>query len=412
MKMILRGQLVFAPRLGVLETWPGGCLILEDGVVQDIVSAPPSADLPVEDYKDCLIIPSFADLHLHAPQFPMLGLGMDRPLLEWLAAYTFKTEARFGDTAYARRISCHLAKTLLRYGTTRAALFSSWHTDSTLVLMEELENAGITGYVGKVNMDRNSGEAEENTAASISETERWLDGCRFPHIQPILTPRFTPACTNELMAYLGALAETRKLPIQSHLSENIGEIAWVRKLHPDCGQYWETYHKYGLWRRGTLMAHCVYSDPQEQEAMAAHGIWAVHCPTSNNNLCSGQAPVRELLRRGIPVALGSDIAGGDTLSMSRVAVEAIRTSKVRYMQSGEAFLTVPEAFYLATTAGHQYFGGGAFTIGKPLHALVVDDKPLPEPARLLSLEERLERVLYLFDQVSLRAVYSEGCNIL
>ena len=411
MTTILHGNIIHSPVFGTLETIPGGYLVLEDGVLLEILPVLPERyrDCPVEDYGDGLIMPSFADLHLHAPQYPMLGMGMDLPLLDWLDTYTFRTEARFEDTDYARRVYRALARDLIENGTTRVAMFSSRHTDATLILMEELERAGVTGYVGKVNMDRNSGPAQETTEESLTETLRWLENCNFRHIKPILTPRFTPSCTDGLMAALGKLATERELPVQSHLSENLGEIAWVRELHPDCGQYWETYQKYGLWKSGTLMAHCVHSDAREQEAMAEAGVWAVHCAASNVNICSGTAPVRELLDRGVNVALGSDIAGGDQLAMNQVIVQSIRSSKVKQMETGAAFLTVPEAYYLGSTAGHRYFGGAAgFQPGYSLHAVVVDDSAMPEPARELTLAERFERAIYLMDRRHIRAVYSEG----
>ncbi len=408
---ILRGNLIHTPAFGALETIPGGCLVLEDGIIEGIYSTLPEryAACPVTDYGSALIMPSFADLHLHAPQYPMLGMGMDLPLLDWLNAYTFRTEARFADSDFARRTYRKLARDLISSGTTRVSVFASRHTEATLILMEELERVGIAGYVGKVNMDRNSGPAQEETAQSISETLRWLENCRFALVKPILTPRFTPSCTDGLLADLGKLAVERNLPVQSHLSENTGEIAWVRELHPDCAQYWESYAKYGLWKDRTLMAHCVHSDRREQEAMASAGVWAVHCAASNVNLCSGTAPVRELLDRGIQVALGSDIAGGDQLAMNQVVVTSIRASKWKQMEMGAPFLTVPEAYYLGSAAGHRYFGGGAgLETGHPLHAVVVDDSDMPEPARELSLTERFERAVYLMDRRHIRAVYSEG----
>ena len=233
----------------------------------------------------------------------------------------------------------------------------------------------------------------------------------FRSVQPILTPRFTPSCTDGLLEALGKLAAERHLPVQSHLSENAGEISWVKELHPECGQYWETYAKYGLWKPGTLMAHCVHSDTREQAAMQKSGVWAVHCAASNLNLCSGTAPVRALLDRGVNVALGSDIAGGDQLAMNQVIAMSIRASKIRQMETGDPFLTVPEAFYLGTTAGHRYFGSAPFQAGAPLHAIVVDDGAMPLPTRELSLTERLERAVYLMEKRHIRAVYSEGRKV-
>ena len=294
MTQVLRGNIIHAPKMGELSILEHGCLVLEDGVIQAVCS-----DLPRElegaelrDYGDRLLMQSFVDMHLHAPQYPMLGMGMDLPLLDWLNAYAFPTEARFAEPDYARTVYRQLAGELASHGTTRVCMFSSLHTDATLILMDELEKAGITGYVGKVNMDRNGapGVLEETTEESMRETLRWLDACQdLRHIKPILTPRFTPSCTNELMAFLGKLAAERGLPVQSHLSENGAEMDWVRQLHPDCSQYWETYKKYGLWNDRTVMAHCVWSDERERQAMKDAGGTVVHCADSNQNLCSGVA---------------------------------------------------------------------------------------------------------------------------
>ncbi|MCH5294268.1 MAG: amidohydrolase family protein, partial [Treponema sp.] len=171
-------NLVFSPRLGELTTLAHGALLLEDdGTVRDVLAAPPeSCDAEVTDCGDMLVMPSFVDMHLHAPQYPMLGMGMDLPLIDWLNTYAFSTEARFADTDYARRVYRRLARDLITGGTTRVCVFSSLHTDATLILMEELERAGVTGYAGKVNMDRNSGDVlRETTEESKRETLRWLD---------------------------------------------------------------------------------------------------------------------------------------------------------------------------------------------------------------------------------------------
>ena len=157
MTTILKGNIVSAPVCGRLDVTEHGYLIAENGVITGVYPVLPEqyAGASVEDYGDCLIVQSFADLHLHAPQYPMLGMGMDLPLLDWLNAYAFPTEARFAEPDYARAVYRQLAGELVSHGTTRVCMFSSLHTDATLILMDELEKAGITGYVGKVNMDRN-----------------------------------------------------------------------------------------------------------------------------------------------------------------------------------------------------------------------------------------------------------------
>lgn len=415
---ILKGNIVHAPQLGKLETIEHGSIVLQDdGTISGIFPTTPnvSAD-EVIDYGDRLIMQSFVDMHLHAPQYPMLGMGMDLPLIDWLNTYVFKTEARFSDIEYARRIYHKLAKELITNGTTRVCMFSSLHTDATLILMEELERAGVTGYVGKVNMDRNGGEnLQETTEESKRETLRWLDACSdFKYIKPIITPRFTPSCTDELMDWLGKLADERNLYVQSHLSENKEEGEWVRELHPDCSQYWQTYAKYGLWKDHTIMAHCVHSDKSECEAMRDAGVVVAHCADSNINLCSGVAPIREMLNMGVWVTLGSDIAGGAQLPVYKLMTMSIRASKIKHIESGwsEDFLTVPEAYYLGTTSSHRYFGAGAgLAVGDKLHAIVVDDSDFTEATHPLSLSERLERAVYMMNPNSISAVWSEGRKV-
>ncbi len=414
----LKGNIVHAPACGKIETFADGCIVLDDdGTIRDVLRAlPQGADGEIIDYGGQLVMQSFADMHLHAPQYPMLGMGMDLPLIEWLNTYTFKTEARFADLDYARRIYRKLADDLITGGTTRVVMFSSMHTDATLILMEELERAGVTGFVGKVNMDRNGGEnLQETTEESKRETLRWLDACGgFKSVRPILTPRFTPSCTDELMAWLGRLAQERGLYVQSHLSENTGEVAWVRELHPDCAQYWETYDKYGLWKDHTVMAHCVHSDEREREAMRRHNVVTAHCAGSNINICSGVAPVRAMLDEGNWVTLGSDIAGGALLAMNKVTTMSIRASKFRHMmtEGRERFLTVSEGYYLGTSSGHRYFGDrDGFAVGNRLHAIVVNDALFTEPTRELTLSERFERAVYQMEKPSITAVWSDGRRV-
>lgn len=411
---VLKGNFIDAPALGELRIVEQGYLVLRDGAVAGLYDRLPEeyAACGVTDYGESLVMQSFADLHLHGPQYPMRGMGMDLPLLDWLNTYTFKTEAAFSDPDFAREAYRALARELIEYGTTRVCMFSSLHTDATLILMEELEQAGVTGYVGKVNMDRNGiPELQETTEESKRETLRWLEACGdFTHLKPVLTPRFTPSCTDELMSFLGKLAAERNLPVQSHLSENTAELAWVHELHPDCPQYWETYAKYGMWNDRTVMAHCVWSDQREQAAMARASVVVAHCPDSNVNLCSGTTPVRQMLTAGVQVALGSDVAGGALLHMHDVVTAAIRASKYKRIETGFAadFLSVAEGYYLGTTAGHRWFGGGdGFALGKPLHALVINDSALVS-ARPLTVRERFERSLYLRQSHAVTAVWSEG----
>lgn len=413
---ILKGNIISAPSLGKLEITEKGYLVAVNGSIEGVYQTlpPQFQNAAVEDHGNGLILQAFTDLHLHAPQYPMVGMGMDLPLLQWLNAYTFPMEAKFQDAVFARKIYRKLASELAENGTTRVCMFSSMHREATLILMEELENAGICGYVGKVNMDRNGSPIlQETTEESIEETLLWLEQCsKFKNVHPIITPRFTPACSPELLQALGEIAAQYQLPVQSHLSENQEEIEWVASLHPECSGYWETYAKYGLWNHRTLMAHCVWSDKAERKAMRDGGITVVHCPDSNQNVLSGIAPVRQMLQEGLKVGLGTDIAGGDHISMFDAAAAAIRASKARRILDNwqTDFLTVAEGWYLATSAGAEFFGEKpGFAAGNSLHAIVITDDALPDPG--LTVQERFERCVYRRQKDAIRTVYSNGKKI-
>lgn len=416
---VIKGNIVSTSSFGELTILENGFIGLQEtgeiAFVTDRLTAA-QKQLPLVDYGDRLILHSFVDMHLHAPQYPMLGMGMDLSLLDWLNTYTFQMEARFADADYAREVYRKLAADLISWGTTRVVMFSSLHTEATWILMEELEKAGVTGYVGKVNMDRNGGnKLQETTEESKEETLRWLEGCkRFRYVKPIITPRFTPSCTDELMTWLGDLAQERQLYIQSHMNENLEEIQLVKELVPDCDRYWQTYAKHQMWKDHTVMAHCVHIDQEEIAALKEANVVVAHCADSNINICSGIAPVRQLVKEGVWVTLGSDIAGGAQLSMAEVITMTIRSSKILAMQKGESsdFLSVAEGYYLGTVSGHKYFGAGeGFCVGDAFHAIVVDDSDRVSLGREISVKERFERVIYRMKKENIVAVYSEGRNV-
>ena len=403
--LILKGNILYTPDPSTFVSIQQGYIIAVDGVVVHCGESIPTvyAEYDVVDYGDNLIIPGFVDTHAHAPQYCNRGLGMDKDLLPWLETYTFPEEAKFSDPDYARLVYGAFVHDLWRNGTTRSILFGTIHKDSTLVLMELLQKAGLSAYVGKVNMDRNSPEfLIEETKQSLLDTKAWLDGAaQFdPLVKPIITPRFVPSCTSELMTGLAKLAKEYNVPVQSHLSENHGEIDWVASLHPESSNYTDVYYEHHLMGTvPTVMAHCIHLSDVEMDRMAETQTMVSHCPYSNVNLSSGIAPIRKLFERNIPIGLGSDISGGHIVSMAKVLTEAIGLSKMKWAEVDPNYapLTLSEAFYMATKGGGQFFGHvGSFENGCELDALIIDDTSLFDPNER-SLEERLERWLYVGD---------------
>ena len=415
-RFIIKGDIIFTKSAECFETAADSFVLCEEGICSGVCSSVPDGwkDVPVTDYSGCLVMPGFVDLHAHAPQFSFSGMGMDLQLLDWLNTYTFPAEAKYSDIHYAKKMYSFFAGKLLDSETTRAVLFGTIHTDSDILLADLLEKTGLKIMLGKVNMNRNSiPELTETTEKSLSETERFITALKnYKNVQPVITPRFVPSCTVELMEGLASIAKKHSLPIQSHLDENAGEIAWVKELHPECSSYTDVYEKYGLLNGKTIMAHCVHVNDDEQKTLKAEGAFIAHCAQSNTNLVSGVAPSVHYLEDGQKIGLGTDYAGGTTLSMFRAASDAIRASKLRlYFTKKDRALKVSEAFFMATKGGGSYFGKvGSFEKGYAFDALVIDDSSLGVE-RSFSPEQRVERMLYLADDRNIKAKFVDGRKV-
>lgn len=417
----LKGDICFNKDPHTWETAENAYVICQDGECKGVFQELPEAyqGIPVTDYGDKLIIPGLMDLHLHAPQYAIRALGMDLELIEWLDTHAFKAESAYADLEYADKAYDMFVETMVNGATTRLCTFGTLHKEATLLLMDKLEQAGFHGFVGKVNMDRNSPEylCEADAKASLEATEEFIIEAqnRFKHIKPVITPRFTPSCTDKLMEGLGALQAKYGIPAQSHLSENLSEIEWVKELCPGTSCYGDAYDQFGLFGSNgpSIMAHCVHSGDVEQQMMLDRGTFVAHCPQSNSDLASGIAPIRQYLNKGIKVGLGSDVAGGHSYSIFEEMKEAIQVSKLRWRLVDQSLepLTVQEAFYLGTKGGGEFFGKvGSLEDGYRFDAVIIDDSTITYP-RKLTIEERVERLIYLAQDSHVYAKYIDGVKV-
>ena len=412
---IYRANIIHTPESNRFEVVPHGYIAVDNGKVEGIYRELPDrlTDCPVTDWGDRLLIPAMNDMHVHAPQYRNQGLAMDEELLPWLQNYTFPEELKYADTAYAERMYRRFVRDLWRHGTMRVVAFASVHLESTFLLMHLLDKAGMGGLVGKVNMNRNCPEGlQERVDDALKACDVLVEayGKEDSLVRPIVTPRFIPSCTPEMLQACGDMARRYNLPVQSHLSENHGEIAWVKELEPESRHYADAYDRYGLFgQTPTVMAHCVWSDGDELELMRQRGIMVAHCPTSNLNIASGIAPIRRFLDAGIPVGLGSDVSGGHDFSIFRMMVYAVQMSKLLYQRDKScAFLTLSEAFWMATKSAGRFFGKvGSFEPDYDFDALVIDDSDLLVDDGY-TLLQRLERFVYVGDDRHIVARYCQG----
>ena len=436
---VIKGDICYSTSPQEVSCTQNGYLVCVDGKSAGVFGELPQsyAELPLVDCAGQLVVPGMSDIHVHAPQYAFRGLGMDLELLDWLNTHTFPEEAKYADLAYAGDAYEIFADDLRHSATTRAVVFGTLHVPATELLMDMLEESGLATMVGKVNMDRNGApELQEKSAqASAQDTRQWLEEIkgRYDHTYPILTPRFTPSCTDELMTELGKIQREYHLPVQSHLSENFGEIAWVKELCPTSRFYGDAYDMFGLFGTKpaaneevsnpasassntcpTIMAHCVHSTDEEIQMIKDQGVYIAHCPESNTDIASGIAPIRRYLDMGLHVGLGTDVAGGFSLSMFRAIADAIQVSKLRWrlMDQTQAPVTLEEAFYMATIGGGSFFGKvGSFEKGYEFDAMILDDSNIRHPQEI-STRDRLERLVYLSDDRNLVGKYVQGRKVI
>ena len=423
MNFILKGNICYSENLTDVKYHENSYLICENSISKGVFSQIPEkySSFPLTDYKNAVIIPGLCDLHIHAPQYTYRGLGMDLELLDWLNTYTFPEESKYFDLDYADKAYTNFTDDLKNSATSRACVFATIHVPATIKLMEKLEQSGLVTYVGKVNMDRNSPDIlrEQSAEKSFEDTKTWLANVenKFKNTYPIITPRFIPTCSDELMQKLKILQVKHNLPVQSHLSESLGEIEWVRQLAPYAGTYGAAYNNFGLFGGDaafTIMAHCVWSKDEEEDMLKDNGVFVAHCPQSNTNICSGIAPIRRFLKKGIRVGLGTDVAGGCHTSIFRAMNDAISVSKLywRLVDNDHVPLTVEEAFYLGTLGGGEFFGKvGSFEEGYEFDAVVIDDANITK-GKDFSLEDRLARIVYLSTEQNIKSKYVRGEKVL
>ncbi|KAI1100159.1 guanine deaminase [Jackrogersella minutella] len=357
------------------------------------------------------LIPGFVDTHNHAPQWAQRGLGQSMHILDWLDQVTFPNEARFRDPAYARRVYSRCVDGFLKQGITTASYYGSLHAEATNILADICLEKGQRALVGKCNMNRNAPEyyRDASVEASLEGTEQCIRHIR--GIDPegkllkhVLTPRFAISCDPDLLDGLGRLAAANPdLPIQTHFNEAAQEMAFTKQLFPQFGgSEADLYEHYGLLNERSILAHCCHMTDYEMRRLEELGCGVAHCPVSNMTVGGGfmAAPVRDFLRHGIKVGLGTDSGGGFSSSILDAMRQALVASNAREVMSKgiDKGLDIEELFYLATLGGAEVCNLeariGNFEPGKEFDALVID----AHASGVMTMLEDEDSVRTMFDK--------------
>lgn len=402
-----RGRILTpVPRPGVLvpelRFLPDGVItVAPDGRIASVEPFSEGSPRPVLDLHPRLLVPGFADAHVHFPQHRAVGSATG-PLLEWLDRTVFPEEMRFSDEAYARAVAADFFGRMRGYGTTTAGIYASSSPVATRVAFESAE--GMLAQIGLVLMDRGAPEglvvprerAMEDLAGLLAFASDRRD------LRLAVTPRFALSCSRELMRDAARFAARHGLFVQTHLSENDGEIAATRAAFPEAPDYFGVYEAAGLAGERSLFAHAIHLGPREWEHIARSRSCLVHCPDSNLFLGSGRMRLREALRRGIRVALGSDVAAGRTLDMRRIAASAYDTALAEREP-----VSPDELFSLATWCGAEALGfgeiTGALTPGRRADFLAIDVPEFVKP-----LADVLGHTLFASDSTPVARTFVAG----
>jgi len=377
-KTIYKANLLNPVARDRVDAYSPGYLVVSGNSIEELSREDPRPRIKSAEFVDLdhnTIVPGFVDTHVHLPQFAIMGVGSGE-LLNWLNNYTYPEEARFADPEYANRIATQFFDGLLANGTTTAVIYSSVHEQATDIAFLIAKLTGIRAFIGKAMMDRNSPlelleDTDASLAASVRLFEKW-DGADNGRLRYIFTPRFAGACSMDLMKRVGQIAKERTAFIQSHLSENLDEVAWIHTLFPDLPSYTSVYETAGMLTERSIMGHCIHLSEDEVGLLAQNQVKVAFCPYSNRTLRSGTMPYQRLRDAGLTIGLGTDIAGGPSLSMLdqlEQAQEAVNIS-------------ASEALYLATLGGAKVLGLdgqiGSFEPGKDADFVVLENKSVWE----------------------------------
>jgi len=378
------------------------------------------------------LLPGLIDLHVHAPQWPQLGLALDQPLEVWLQTFTFPLEARYADIGYAEAVYESLVGALLANGTTTALYYATIHLPATQKLADICLKRSQRALVGRVAMDHpdqcpayyrdaSAAIAQAETRALIAYV-RSMPGNEGGLVRPVITPRFIPACSDDLLGRLGALAGEKGCYVQTHCSESDWEHDFVLDR---CGVTdTAALESFGLLSRHTILAHGNFIGDDDIARIVRAGAGIAHCPLSNVYFSDAVFPLRRMLGHGVHVGLGTDIAGGASPSIldnARQAVIASRTleSGVDPLQGRQqrrresSRIDALTAFWLATAAGGVALDLpiGIFRQGYEFDAILIDANTANgnlhlDPAD--APEETLQKIVYNAARANIRTVWVGG----
>ena len=382
------------------------------------------------------VLPGMIDLHVHAPQWPQAGNALHMPLYDWLQEKTFPLEAKYADLDFAEKSYSSLVETLIANGTTTTLYFATVHLEATKLLADICLSKGQRALVGKVAMDNpdqcpdyyrdaSALQGLEDTRALINYINT-MPGNENDLVLPVVTPRFIPSCTDEMLSGLGELAKEFDCHVQTHCSESDWAHNYVLNRHGKRDT--QSLDHFKLLTNKTILAHSCFINHDDMMTIKQQDSGIAHCPISNAYFANAVFPARKALDLGLNIGLGTDVAGGTTPSLLQNCGAAITAS--RYLEDGvdidkapsnrglsNARIDFKEAFWMATTGGGKALNLniGLIKEGFAFDAIVIDTKI--EGTNLVvwnefdDVEDILQKIIYNAGRQNIRKVWAQGVLI-
>lgn len=387
-----------------------GLLIIEDGKVSEVGSYSDLKgklhDLNYVDYSGKIITPGFIDTHQHATQSAIVAAYGDK-LLEWLDNYVFPAESVYADEECARKDLNFFLDQVIKNGTTTAVSYGPLFYNAADIFFEELRNRNMRFITGNILMDINS---PDNLKLSVQEN---YDNCQalinkwhnVDRLSYCISPRFALACSEEMLELCGSLkASHSDCYIQTHLDENVNEVAEVKREYPWSKHYMDVYDHFGLVTDRSVFGHCIHTTDDELKLFKKSGAIMSWCPLSNNFLGSGLFNFGRAVKYTDKITMGSDWGGGNCLSMFAVLDDAYKVSMLNSVS-----LPSMTRWFMATYGAAKALQiddkVGNFVPGKEADFIVIDTDSTPY------LKYRREKVNDIFELLFILMTLGSENNI-
>jgi 5-methylthioadenosine/S-adenosylhomocysteine deaminase len=385
-----------------------GSIRIEGERIAAVGELPPSPGESRLDGSGLVALPGFVQGHVHLCQTLFRGLADDLPLLPWLRQRIWPLEAAHDEASL--RASADLAfAELLRGGTTTVQAIETVHGTEQAFLAAQA--CGVTAVIGNCLMDLGESGAPaclvQGRQAALGECEalrRAFD--RQGRLHYAVSPRFVLSVSEGLARDAADFAAEHGLRVHTHACEHPDEIATVReRLGRD---YIEVLQLQRLLGPRTGLAHCVHTKPSERAILKATGCAVLHCPSANQKLGSGIAPVAEYVASGLRVALGAD--GAPCNNRLSLLTELRAAALQQAMIAGPGAWPAAQALHAATRGGALALGiddAGCLVPGMRADLVLADlDRLGVGPGGPLA-----SRIVYSADESCLRHVYAGGRHV-